>query len=187
MELKVLAFLLLAELVRSQTTSTDQAPAKITDFDVPPCASFKSCDECLADDNCLWKRDKLCSSTCPNFPNINCYYPRMFGPPTMDRREICQVSQHLLSDNEQCFSHSDPVSCHAEMGCYWLTGMTDADESASWCVLHLASTKESITDLTVTRSNMNSEEHLSHSSSGHERDILTSVVVGFSMMCLAAQ
>lgn len=138
MKLKYLTLVILVDLARSKSFDSADIGASET-----TCATARNCDECLADDNnCVWMAgQRQCLSSCVNFPDKNCYHPRLFGPATTDRQEICKVSQLLRKDNDKCFRQTDPIACHMQMGCYWLSGVTDARDSTSWCVLHLESTQ----------------------------------------------
>ena len=113
----------------------------------PPACSAATCDECLADSNCVWNPTLgdmgECMNSCNDFPNVDCYYPRIFGATQADVLDICVVANNneTVMQNEMCFNRSVQESCFslAEARCAWNTGTLDDESgnSSGWCILYL--------------------------------------------------
>jgi hypothetical protein len=101
--------------------------------------SEQTCDKCLRESSCVWMHNGTCAQDCDNFPDSDCYYPRMFGSPQTNRFEICEVERDLYADNHRCFQKQDERSCRDEIGCVWLNGVQKSGKVAFWCALHLES------------------------------------------------
>lgn len=109
----------------------DYTPAAV------PC-SDSTCDGCLADRTCVWMNDETCSNSCDNFPNIDCYYPKMFGATTQQNAAVCNVANNNSSmvEHENCFNQTGQDACFGVSGCAWIgTGGDDG-----FCSLSLDST-----------------------------------------------
>lgn len=100
----------------------------------------KTCKQCLTHKTCVWMRDGHCADDCVNFPDINCYFPEIFGSWSTNRHEICEVEKELHADNERCFVQKSAFACHEHIGCVWLGGVMPSGKREHWCALHLEST-----------------------------------------------
>lgn len=101
-----------------------------------------TCERCLRQKNCVWIHggfDGRCAEDCVRFPDVNCYYPPMFGSPLTNRFEICEVAKDLHADNKRCFRQTDKNTCRTAIGCAWLNGMQKSGNEAFWCSLRLES------------------------------------------------
>ncbi|CAB9510378.1 expressed unknown protein [Seminavis robusta] len=101
-----------------------------------------ACEECLVSDaDCVWSQKKRhCMTSCDGFPDVDCYFPRMFGSSNTDREEICLVAEELHDDNNICFRQKDRTNCLRDTGCVWLGSVVEDGENEFFCVLHLEST-----------------------------------------------
>ena len=79
-----------------------------------------------------------CSNSCDSFPNVNCYYPNMFGATPQDYTAICSVANNSMAENEACFGQADRDACFKLSGCAWIATDTDELNVNGFCTLYLA-------------------------------------------------
>ena len=94
------------------------------------------CQGCLEEFNCVWMKDGTCIEGCGSFPNVDCYFPRIFGN-NQDLAAICDAATNDVAGQESCFANTDATSCLASTGCDWVSGNVETGRTGNWCVLDL--------------------------------------------------
>ncbi|CAB9501212.1 expressed unknown protein [Seminavis robusta] len=103
------------------------------------------CISCVSEFNCVWMVDGTCIEGCGSFPNIDCYYERIFKTSTADNpaeeiitvAEICEAWDYNITDNEACFEETTGEDCLKQAGCDWKMGIIENAEDRNWCALDL--------------------------------------------------
>lgn len=109
----------------------DYSPAAV------PCSS-DTCNGCLGDPNCVWNKGDACSNSCDSFPNVNCYYPKMFGVESDQSSVICQVANNSMTENEACFNETSQDDCFGISGCGWIPTDANDPKNVGFCTIYLA-------------------------------------------------
>ena len=98
------------------------------------------CKGCLSGFGCVWMSDGTCATACGSFPNVDCYYPRIFGNnDEISDAQICEAATtpNMAEQHEACFAITDTNNCLERTGCDWLTGQVEGGIVGGWCVLDL--------------------------------------------------
>jgi len=81
-------------------------------------------------------KDGTCIEGCGTFPNVNCYYSRIFDGNT-DIAAICDAVNNRIEQQEACFANTDANACIGMSGCDWVSGNIESGVAGNWCVLDL--------------------------------------------------
>jgi hypothetical protein len=102
-----------------------------------------NCTLCVEEFGCAWSVEGSCQEGCVDFPNIDCYYARIFRTTTAEEpvsfttADICNAWANNVTDNEACYAAKTPNDCLQVAGCDWKMGVIENGENRNWCALNL--------------------------------------------------